>query len=159
LGRGWRSATKTGKIGTQPNRWPAYTVQCSEEMCMVEVRTLEPHDPLPPAPAVVVMRRFDEDDPRSLMIEMIVSHESGAEETSRPVLDDGTLMDMDQAVEAARARANAAGLDEVYVVDRTAGPREREILSAGGDHSVHMEVLDDMDLEDGEKGPDMRDRR
>lgn len=126
---------------------------------MAVIRTLEPHDPLPPAPAIVVMRRFDEDDPRSVMIEMIVSHQSGAEETSRPVLDDGTLMDFEQAVAAARALANAQGFEEVYVVDRTAGPRERDILAHGGDHSVHMEKLDDMDLEEGEKGSDMRDRR
>jgi len=126
---------------------------------MAVIRKLEPHDPLPPAPAIVVMRRFDEEDPRSVMIEMIVSHPSGAEETSRPVLDDGTLMDMEQSVEAARALANAQGIEEVHVVDRTAGPREREILSHGGDHSVDMETLDDMDLEEGEKGSDMRDRR
>jgi len=105
------------------------------------------------------MRRFDEDDPRRLMVEMIVSHRSGAEETSRPVGADGTFMEIDEAVAAARSLADARGLDAVHVVDRTAGPRERDILSHGGDHSVHMEQLDDMDLEDGEKGSDMRDRR
>ncbi|SRR5579875_2666926 len=126
---------------------------------MVETRTLRPHDPLPAPPAVVVMRRFDEDDPRSLMIETIVSHASGAEETSRPVRADGTFMDFDEAIAAARALAQSRGLSAVHVVDRTAGPREREILSHNGDHSVGADSLDDMDLEDGEKGPDMRDRR
>lgn len=105
------------------------------------------------------MRRFDEDDPRGLMVEMIVSHASGAEETSRPVRADGRFMDLEEAVEAARPLADARGIQAVHVVDRTAGPRERDILSHGGDHSVHMDQLDDMDLEDGEKGPDMRDRR
>ena len=126
---------------------------------MVETRTLQPHDPLPDPPAIVVMRRFDEDDPRNLMIELIVSHASGAEETSRPLREDGSFMDMDEAVAAAHPLARARGLKLVHVVDRTAGPREREILSHGGDHSVHNEALDDMDLEDGERGPDMRDRR
>jgi hypothetical protein len=126
---------------------------------MAEVMMLEPHDPLPPAPAIVVMRRFDEDEPRSVMIEMIVSHASGAEETSRPVRADGTLMELEEAVEAARGLADSHGLAQVHVVDRTAGPREREILEHAGDHSVHMDALDDMDLEEGEKGPDMRDRR
>ncbi len=126
---------------------------------MVETRTLKPHDPLPAPPAVVIMRRFDEDDPRSLMIEMIVSHASGAEETSRPVRDDGSFMDLDEAIAAARSLAKARGLPAVHVVDRTAGPRESEILSHDGDHAVAGDNLDDMDLEDGEKGPDMRDRR
>jgi hypothetical protein len=126
---------------------------------MVKTRTLQPHDPLPDPPAIVVMRRFDEDDPRHLMIELIVSHPSGAEETSQPAHDDGTLMDLDQAIAAARKLAGERGLEVVHVVDRTAGPRERDILSHGGDHSIAGEQLDDMDLEDGEKGPDMRDRR
>lgn len=126
---------------------------------MAETRTLQPHDPLPGPPAVVVMRRFDEDDPRRLMIELIVSHASGAEETSRPVRADGRLMEFEEAIASALDLAAARGLDLVHVVDRTAGPRERDILSHGGDHSVDMDQLDDMDLEDGEKGPDMRDRR
>ena len=126
---------------------------------MAEIRTLEAHDPLPGAPAIVVMRRFDEDNPRRLMIELITSHPSGAEETSRPVRSDGALMDLNEAIEAARSLADTRGLKVVHVVDRTAGPRERDILSHGGDHTVHMDELDDMDLEDGEKGPDMRDLR
>jgi hypothetical protein len=93
------------------------------------------------------------------MIELIVSHASGAEETSRPLRDDGTPMELDEAIAAARNLAGERSLEAVYVVDRTAGPRERDILSHGGDHSVAMDHLDDMDLEDGEKGPDMRDRR
>lgn len=126
---------------------------------MAQIRTLQPHDPLPDPPAIVVMRRFDEDDPRRLMIELITSHSSGAEETSQPVRADGALMDLEEAIEAARTMADARGFKLVHVVDRTAGPRERDILSHGGDHTVHMDQLDDMDLEDGERGPDMRDRR
>jgi hypothetical protein len=67
-------------------------------------------------------------------------------------------MDLEEAVEAARRVADEAGIAAVQVIDRTAGPRERDILQHGGDHSVHMERLDDDDLEEGERGPDMRDR-
>ena len=42
-------------------------------------------------------------------------------------------------------------------MDRTAGAREQEVLSHGGDHSVNMASLSDDDLEDGERGSDMRD--
>ena len=66
-------------------------------------------------------------------------------------------MPFEEAVDAGRRVAESEGLDVVYAVDRTAGPREREILAHGGDHTVDMDKLDDMDLEDGERGPDMRD--
>ena len=52
--------------------------------------------------------------------------------------------------------AESEGLDVVYAVDRTAGARERTVLAHGGDHTVNMEELQDMDLEGGERGPDMR---
>ena len=98
---------------------------------MAEVQFLNPHDPAPEGGhAVVVMRRFD----------------------------DGTPMSLDQAVAAARLVADEAGIETVQVIDRTAGPRERDIQQHGGDHSVHMERLDDDDMEEGERGPDMRDR-
>jgi hypothetical protein len=127
---------------------------------MVETRSLNAHDPLPDPPAVVVMRRFDEDDPRRLMVEVIVSYPSGAEETSRPVREDGSgFMDLDEAIAYARSLAQSRGLAAVHVVDRTAGPRESAIITHDGDHSIDSETLDDMDLEDGEKGPDMRDIR
>lgn len=126
---------------------------------MVETVTLRPHDPLPDPPAIVVMRRFDEDDPRRLMVEVIVSRASGAEDTSRPQRDDGGFMDLDEAVAAASEQARSQGLARVYVVDRTAGPRESDILTHHGDHSINSGTLADMDLEDGEKGPDMRDLR
>ena len=54
--------------------------------------------------------------------------------------------------------ADEAGIAAVHVIDRTAGPRERDIQQHGGDHSVHMDRLDDDDMEEGERGPDMRDR-
>ena len=66
-------------------------------------------------------------------------------------------MSLAQAIEAAQRVAESEGLKRVFVVDRTAGEREQDILHHGGDHSVHMEKLVDFDLEDGERGPDMRD--
>ncbi len=69
----------------------------------------------------------------------------------------GRPMGLDEAIAAGRAVAKTEGLRTVYVIDRTAGPREREVLEHGGDHSADMEGLDDMDLEEGERGPDMRD--
>ena len=68
-------------------------------------------------------------------------------------------MSLKEAVHAAREVAKSEGLHLIYVLDRTAGPRERDILRHHGDHSVHMDRLDDFDLEEGERGPDMRDRR
>jgi hypothetical protein len=41
-------------------------------------------------------------------------------------------------------------------VDRTAGPREREVLRHHGDHAVDIEKL--ADEEPGETGTDIRDR-
>ncbi|MBV9783666.1 MAG: hypothetical protein JO264_07575 [Acidisphaera sp.] len=126
---------------------------------MTEIKTLQPHDPLPGGHSVVLMRRFDEDAPQRLMIEMIVSNPDKSEETARLVHADGSSMSWEEATEAAKQRAQEEGLKRIWQVDRTAGPREQEILQHGGDHSVNMERLDDSDLEDGEPGPDMRDRR
>jgi hypothetical protein len=65
-------------------------------------------------------------------------------------------MSLAEAVAAARRVADEAGIAVVQVIDRTAGPREHDIQLHGGDHSIHMERLDDDDLEEGEPGPDMR---
>jgi len=72
---------------------------------------------------------------------------------------DGRPMSLKEAIDSAREVARSEGLDVIYLVDRAAGPRERDILHHHGDHSVHMERLDDFDLEEGERGSDMRDRR
>lgn len=128
---------------------------------MVGLTTLDPHDPLPEGPGrrVIVVQRFDEDSPRQTVIELHLTGGDAPAEATRPVRPDGSFMQLDDATEAARAVAESEGLDTVYVLDRTAGPREREILAAGGDHSVNMGTLQDTDPEDGEQGPDMRDRR
>lgn len=126
---------------------------------MTEIRTLQPHDPLPDGPAIVLMRRFEEEDPIRAMIELIVIHKNQSEETSRLLTNAGEPMPWDEATTLVAAQAKQAGLHHVYHVDRTAGPREREIAEHGGDHSVAMDTLDDDDLEDGVKGSDMRDMK
>ena len=127
---------------------------------MAQIRKLAPHDPLPEGGRhVVLLRRFEEDDPRRIVLETIVSLGPGRAEARLAVHADGTPMSVAEALQAARVRAEQDHLDPIYIIDRLAGPREREILRAHGDHSVHMGQLDDFDLEEGERGSDLRDRR
>ena len=128
---------------------------------MTEIRRLDPHDPLPDdlGRHVLVLQRFDEDEPRRTHVEITLTTAPGKVETTRPAGPDGTPMSFDQAISAAKQVAESEGLHLVYAVDRTAGPREREILASGGDHSVNMDKLDDTDMEEGKRGPDMRDLR
>lgn len=125
---------------------------------MAEIRRLDPHAPLPEGLGrhVIVFSHFDEDEPRRTVTEIILATGHGETETTRPVRPDGTPMSFDEAVDAGRRVAESEHLELVYAVDRTAGAREREILAHGGDHTVGMAKLDDMDLEEGERGPDMR---
>ncbi len=126
---------------------------------MAELRMLAPHDPVPESGHhLIVMRRFAEDAPRLTVTEMIASDGRSSPERTVPTGRDGTPLDFPEAVQAARARAERDGFPTVFAVDRTAGPREREVLAHGGDHSVHADRLLDSDLEEGEPGPDMRDR-
>ncbi len=126
---------------------------------MAEIRRLNPHDPLPEfGQHVVVLRRFDEDNPHKTVIEVTVTHGRGFPDKTRPGHPDGRPMTLDEATAASAKVADALGIETVHVIDRTAGPRERDILLHGGDHSVHMERLDDFDMEEDEAGPDMRDR-
>lgn len=118
---------------------------------------LEPHAPLPEGRHLTVMRRLDEDDPRRVVTELVLGTGAGRAETSRPVDASGAAMGLEKAIEAAGAVAGSEGLHTIFVIDRTAGPRERDVLEHGGDHSVHMEGLQDTDMEEGEPGPDMRD--
>ena len=125
---------------------------------MAEVRKLDPHAPLPEGLGrhVIVFSHFDEDDPRATVTEIILTNGPGDAEATRPVRPDGTAMSFDEAVDAGLRVAESEGLDVVYAVDRTAGSRERDVLAHDGDHTVGMAELQDMNLEDGERGPDMR---
>ena len=126
---------------------------------MVQVRHHNPHDPLPEGGrTVIVLHRLDEDDPRRTVTQIMLTGRPGQGETVHPMRPDGHAMNLDEAVEAAKKVAESEGLDIVHLVDRTAGPREQEVLTHGGDHSVNMTFLDDTDMEDGERGSDMRDR-
>jgi hypothetical protein len=124
---------------------------------MTEISTLDPHDPLPDGPAIILMRRFEEDDPKQDMMEVIVIGADQSERTSRLLTSDGTPMPWEQAEQRIIADANEAGIAKLYRIDRTAGPREREVEEHDGDRTVGMDKLDDFDLEDGVKGSDMRD--
>ncbi len=122
---------------------------------------LAPHDPLPEGRTrrVVLMRRFDEDRPKETVIELRLEGGSAPAEATRPNGPDGKPMDWHHAIEAAHEVARSEGLSAIYVLDRTAGDREQDILRHGGDHTVHMETLSDTDLDDGVTGADMRDRK
>ncbi|HYZ63138.1 MAG TPA: hypothetical protein VE650_11850 [Acetobacteraceae bacterium] len=125
---------------------------------MTEIIRLAPHDPIPSGPArhVIVLHRFDEDAPQNTITTITLT--GHPDETTRPMNAQGKPMNLDQAIAAAQRVAESEGLPRVFVIDRTAGERERDILQHGGDHSVHMEGLVDFDLDEGECGPDMRDR-
>lgn len=126
---------------------------------MVALRVLAPHDPVPESGHyMIVMRRFAEEAPRTTLTEIITSDGQNAPVLTVPVGADGAPLDFAAAVRAARREAEAQGLVVLYAVDRTAGPREQEVLAHGGDHAVHSERLADSDLEEGEPGPDMRGR-
>ena len=124
----------------------------------VEIRKLDPHDPLPEGRPgrVIVLRRFDEDDPRKIVTEITLTGPPGRSEAVQPVRADGTAMSLDEAVSAARKVAASEGIGQVFVLDRTDGRLEHEIIEHAGDHSFPGKALDDTDPEDGENGPDMR---
>ena len=125
---------------------------------MTDIIRLAPHDPVPSGPGrhVVVLHRFDEDEPKKTVVSITLT--GHPDQTTHPRRPDGSLMDIDEAIEAAVEIAVSEKLTRVLVADRTQGQREQDILQHGGDHSVHMEALVDSDLEDGERGTDMRDR-
>ena len=124
---------------------------------MTKIINLEPHDPLPDGPAVILMRRFEEGDPKQDMMELIVLDAHQTEHNSRLLTDEGTPMPWDDAEKRVIADAKEAGIERLFRIDRTAGPREREVEEHGGDRTVDMDKLDDFDNEDGVTGSDMRD--
>jgi hypothetical protein len=124
---------------------------------MTEVIRLAPHDPVPDyGNHVLVLRRMGEDDPNAVITEIVLYGPDGG---SLPAIGaDGHVMTLDQAVHKAKAEAARRGAGRVYVVDRTAGRLEREVLRDHGDHSFPGDKLDDTDAEDGVTGSDIRDR-
>ena len=124
---------------------------------MIEITTLSAHDAIPAGPgrSVIVMRRFEEETPGAATIQIVLT--GTPEESTHPRNPDGTAMEWEAAIDAARRVAESEGLKRVYVLDRLEGEREQDILKHGGDHSVGMEALQDSDPEDGVRGADMRD--
>ena len=124
---------------------------------MIETITLSSHEEMPSGPGrqVIVLRRFEEDVPGGTTVQIVLTGTPA--ETTHPRRPDGTPMRLDEAIAAARKVAASEGLDRIFLLDRTQGERERNILQHGGDHSVHMEKLVDTDEEDGVHGADMRD--
>ncbi len=125
---------------------------------MTQIIRLAPHDPIPSSPGrhVIVLHRFDEESPKATVTTITLT--GIRDESARPMGPDHRPMTLEQAIEAASKVAESEKLDRVYVLDRTQGEREHNILEHGGDHSIDGENLVDFDLEDGERGPDMRDR-
>lgn len=124
---------------------------------MTETIHLDPHDPMPGSPGrhVIVLRRFDEDNPDKATIQIILTGQP--EQSTHPTRSDGTPMTLDEAITAARVVARQESIPRIFVLDRLDGPREHEIMAHGGDHSVGNAKLDDTDDEDGVRGSDMRD--
>jgi hypothetical protein len=124
---------------------------------MTQTIHLGPHDPIPSGPGrqVVVLRRFEEDYPDGTSVQIILT--GTPEQATHPRRPDGSPMHLDEAIAAAGRVAAEEGIGQVFVLDRISGRREQDILRHDGDHTVHMEHLDDSDEEDGERGPDMRD--
>jgi len=120
------------------------------------VQHLQPHDPVPErGPYVLLMRRFGEDDPRTVVTELIVEDGPPPPLLTVPAAADGTPADWQDALGQALALARRHGMDAVYAVDRTQGQRERTVLRNDGDRSVGVAALED---EDVGQGSDMRDR-
>lgn len=128
---------------------------------MAELIRLDPHDPLPDAipggaAHAVLIRRFGEDDPRAVITELdFLGHRPAMTLLAGP---GGAPVSWEDAVHGALRETEAHGLPRLYAVDRTAGRREQEVLSHGGDHAIRSEELSDTDAEDGEQGTSLRDR-
>jgi hypothetical protein len=112
---------------------------------MPDIRRLQPHDPLPEVGRnIIVMRRLGEDAPSMAVTEIILT-DGPKQSVTAAVNPDGTEMEFEEAVRLAVSQAKDREYNVVYAVDRTAGPREREVLAHGGDHTTGMESLVDED--------------
>ena len=125
---------------------------------MIRIIDLASHDPLPDGPALVLLRRFEEDDPKRLMMEIVALDSHHTESNARLTDAHGNPLSWEAATRRAEITAGEGRFPVLYRIDRTAGPREQEIAGHGGDHSTNMEQLEDFDPEDGVQGSDMRDR-
>jgi hypothetical protein len=125
---------------------------------MTDIIRLQPHDPLPDYGLHgIVLKRFGEDDPNAVVTEIAFS---GPEPVSMPAVHrDGSPMGLDDAIRIALVESEKRGLGKLYVVDRTAGRREQDVIRHHGDHSVGTASLADTDDEDGVTGSSLLDRK
>ena len=124
-----------------------------------DLKRLDPHDPLPESGSyLLVLRRLAEEEPDGTRLEILRGVGPGLPQEESVVGPDGRILDFEAAIRHAMALAARDGIHSVYAVDRTAGPREQEVLRHRGDHSFAADALDDSDREDGEQGTDLRDR-
>jgi hypothetical protein len=114
---------------------------------MASVHRLNPHDPLPESGRyLLVMRRFAEDAPDTVLTEVVVAPGDAPPFLTVPSASPDRPADYETAIAAAQAQAEREGFDRVVAVDRTGGEREQDILHHHGDHSVHMDrLVDDAD--------------
>jgi hypothetical protein len=124
---------------------------------MTKVIHLAPHDPIPaPGPHGVVLRRLGEDDPTAIVTEIIFYGPNGG--TTPAHGEGGTHISLKQAVRQAIASSAHHQAPLIYVLDRTQGEREQEVIRAHGAHNFPDDILSDTDAEDNEQGSDLRDR-
>ena len=124
---------------------------------MAKIIYLAPHDPIPePGAHALVLRHLGEDDPRSVVTEVIFYGQGGSRTPAHK--PDGAAMTIKEAVHFAQAGAETRNVHLIYVLDRTKGPREQEVIRAHGAHNFAADILSDTDPEDGESGSDIRDR-
>jgi hypothetical protein len=117
---------------------------------MAQVHRLKPHDPLPESGRyILVIRRFAEDEPDTVLTELVVVPGDEPPFLTVPTTRNQRPADYEAAIAAAQTRADREGYDHIYAVDRASGEREQDILRHHGDHSVHMDRLVDSDDEGG----------
>jgi len=118
---------------------------------MAKIVILNPHDPLPARRRdAVLLRRFGEDDKSAIVTELDFA---GA----HPVMYFDAALAWGDILRAAYRSTVQHGLTHLYVVNRTAGPREAEVVLHHGDHGAFAGVLEDVDVADGVRGATMLD--
>ncbi len=124
---------------------------------MAKIIHLAPHDPIPEAGAhALVLRHLGEDDPLAVVTEVIFHGTPGERHAAHK--PDGAAMTIEEAVQFATAGAERRHVHLIYVLDRTKGEREQQVIRAHGAHNFAADILSDTDPEDDEQGSDIRDR-
>jgi hypothetical protein len=101
---------------------------------MAEIIELAPHDPLPASANryVLVLARFDDDDPHQVVVEVDVHNPNGRDRDIAEGYSDLGRPRFADAVDWAVRYADERGISTVVTVDRTAGRSERQVVGEGG---------------------------